>query len=148
MCSCYLLLTISYVCILLLFFLMIRRPPRSTRTDTLFPYTTLFRSRPAGSAHPCETGWSRASSACAAGIGSIARASYHERRRNAGCCRRPALCRRDRDPSRKPDGSGHRSSSGLLDRRPLGFTALPHVSARSPHVLRGGGAACHRALLP
>src|SRR3546814_10900782 len=27
-----------------LFFLMIRRPPRSTRTDTLFPYTTLFRS--------------------------------------------------------------------------------------------------------
>src|SRR3546814_7418900 len=26
------------------FFLMIRRPPRSTRTDKLFPYTTLFRS--------------------------------------------------------------------------------------------------------
>src|SRR3546814_12648115 len=29
---------------ILFFFLMIRRPPRSTRTDTLFPYTTLFRS--------------------------------------------------------------------------------------------------------
>src|SRR3546814_5864434 len=28
---------------------MIRRPPRSTRTDTLFPYTTLFRSRCRGS---------------------------------------------------------------------------------------------------
>src|SRR3546814_11508582 len=27
---------------------MIRRPPRSTRTDTLFPYTTLFRSRRGG----------------------------------------------------------------------------------------------------
>src|SRR3546814_17065071 len=27
-----------------MFFLIIRRPPRSTRTDTLFPYTTLFRS--------------------------------------------------------------------------------------------------------
>src|SRR3546814_14610150 len=27
-----------------MFFVMIRRPPRSTRTDTLFPYTTLFRS--------------------------------------------------------------------------------------------------------
>src|SRR3546814_14373804 len=27
---------------------MIRRPPRSTRTDTLFPYTTLFRSKSAG----------------------------------------------------------------------------------------------------
>src|SRR3546814_3974523 len=31
-------------CVLFFFFLMIRRPPRSTRTDTLFPYTTLFRS--------------------------------------------------------------------------------------------------------
>src|SRR3546814_17586967 len=30
--------------ILVFIFLMIRRPPRSTRTDTLFPYTTLFRS--------------------------------------------------------------------------------------------------------
>src|SRR3546814_1725651 len=41
---------VSYCCIhftllsLSFFFLMIRRPPRSTRTDTLFPYTTLFRS--------------------------------------------------------------------------------------------------------
>src|SRR3546814_13251670 len=33
--------TYTEVCV---FFLMIRRPPRSTRTDTLFPYTTLFRS--------------------------------------------------------------------------------------------------------
>src|SRR3546814_8762566 len=48
---------------LLLFFLMIRRPPRSTRPDTLFPYTTLFRSR-----HPrlallgdlaLDVGWQR-----------------------------------------------------------------------------------------
>src|SRR3546814_13759146 len=30
--------------VLCVFVLMIRRPPRSTRTDTLFPYTTLFRS--------------------------------------------------------------------------------------------------------
>src|SRR3546814_21052528 len=36
----------------LFFFLMIRRPPRSTRTDTLFPYTTLFRSWP-----PSRRGW-------------------------------------------------------------------------------------------
>src|SRR3546814_14667888 len=33
------------VSLYLCFLLMIRRPPRSTRTDTLFPYTTLFRSR-------------------------------------------------------------------------------------------------------
>src|SRR3546814_19685873 len=36
--------------VLTLFLLMIRRPPRSTRTDTLFPYTTLFRSRAAAGA--------------------------------------------------------------------------------------------------
>src|SRR3546814_3308284 len=33
---------------------MIRRPPRSTRTDTLFPYTTLFRSRFAALRDPAE----------------------------------------------------------------------------------------------
>src|SRR3546814_15543658 len=32
------------LCIYLVFFLMIRRALRSTRTDTIFPYTTLFRS--------------------------------------------------------------------------------------------------------
>src|SRR3546814_20928847 len=42
----YILVTFIYA--LILFFLMIRRPPRSTRTDTLFPYTTLFRSIPCG----------------------------------------------------------------------------------------------------
>src|SRR3546814_2427576 len=36
-------MTLRYIG-LWVFFLMIRRPPRSTRTDTLFPYTTLFRS--------------------------------------------------------------------------------------------------------
>src|SRR5881396_4186677 len=33
-----------FVFLLFVFFLMIRRPPRSTRYETLFPYTTLFRS--------------------------------------------------------------------------------------------------------
>src|SRR3546814_17668396 len=53
----YMILSISYMyysdmsglwssIVLLFFFLMIRRPPRSTRTDTRFPYTTLFRSVP------------------------------------------------------------------------------------------------------
>src|SRR3546814_4712190 len=37
---------------LFFFFLMIRRPPRSTRTDTLFPYTTLFRSWGSGPVPP------------------------------------------------------------------------------------------------
>src|SRR3546814_15702874 len=41
-------LDVVYHLLVLFFFLMIRRPPRSTRTDTLFPYTTLFRSRAKG----------------------------------------------------------------------------------------------------
>src|SRR3546814_6037790 len=43
-----LMLVFTFFCFLFFFFfffLMIRRPPRSTRTDTLFPYTTLFRSQ-------------------------------------------------------------------------------------------------------
>src|SRR3546814_15754332 len=41
--------TCLWLCTMYLFcFLMIRRPPRSTRTDTLFPYTTLFRSTGTG----------------------------------------------------------------------------------------------------
>src|SRR3546814_6855389 len=40
------------MCLDVVFFLMIRRPPRSTRTDTLFPYTTLFRSCSAPSFSP------------------------------------------------------------------------------------------------
>src|SRR3546814_13106896 len=34
----------SCISMLVVFLLMVRRPPSSTRTDTLFPYTTLFRS--------------------------------------------------------------------------------------------------------
>src|SRR3546814_12368101 len=36
---------VSHLTLCFFFFLMIRRPPRPTRTDTLFPYTTRFRSR-------------------------------------------------------------------------------------------------------
>src|SRR3546814_12605551 len=41
----YLSCAMSVVLFFFFFFLMIQRPPRSTRIDTLFPYTTLFRSR-------------------------------------------------------------------------------------------------------
>src|SRR3546814_18878309 len=42
--SVFFVLYLIHCLIIFFFFLMIRRPPRSTRTDTLFPYTTLFRS--------------------------------------------------------------------------------------------------------
>src|SRR3546814_5725296 len=51
-------------------FLMIRRPPRATRTDTLFPYTTLFRSpraSGAGSATSCCGGRRRLPAARSSG---------------------------------------------------------------------------------
>src|SRR3546814_14879347 len=44
MSSIYVRFMVCAYMLLFFFFLMIRRPPRSTRTDTLFPYTTLFRS--------------------------------------------------------------------------------------------------------
>src|SRR3546814_3545156 len=54
-----------------MFFLMIRRPPRSTRTDTLFPYTTLFRSqgygRPGGQSDDQDHQYRRPSAARRAG---------------------------------------------------------------------------------
>src|SRR3546814_16641542 len=67
---------VQLMCTLSFFFLMIRRPPRSTRTDTLFPYTTLFRSaallkaldrtgRTLGSAHIVISGAGAAGVACA-----------------------------------------------------------------------------------
>src|SRR3546814_658975 len=52
------------------FFLMMRRPPRSTRTDTLFPYTTLFRA--------CRRGWRRRRRARARPTGTIARAAANQ----------------------------------------------------------------------
>src|SRR3546814_14795429 len=55
----------------LFFFLMIRRPPRSTRTDTLFPYTTLFRSRP--EPHPCRSRQSSGGAGACGGRNAVAR---------------------------------------------------------------------------
>src|SRR3546814_3582633 len=54
------------------FFLMIRRPPRSTRTDTLFPYTTLFRSGFRGAAvFPDGPSQSRARQSHLSGEGAV-----------------------------------------------------------------------------
>src|SRR3546814_13201309 len=51
------------MCYYFFFFLMIRRPPRSTRTYTLFPYTSLFRSKDGASGlgdMPVPTAWQAA----------------------------------------------------------------------------------------
>src|SRR3546814_20966624 len=57
---CVLFIMSLFVSFVLFLFFMIRRPPRSTRTDTLFPYTTLFRSphRPEIGYRRCRgSGW-------------------------------------------------------------------------------------------
>src|SRR3546814_842544 len=66
------------------FFLMIRRPPRSTRTGTLFPYTTLFRSR--ASSFSGAGGWCARSAAFRAT--GMARES-----RSPKACSSPPRCR-------------------------------------------------------
>src|SRR3546814_18605958 len=60
--------TCYYPAVTLFFFcLMIRRPPRSTRTDTLFPYTTLFRSEGSPlTIRPLDIHTNRARQKCAA----------------------------------------------------------------------------------
>src|SRR3546814_14294350 len=66
---------------------MIRRPPRSTRTDTLFPYTTLFRSNAEALAMPMPRGffvfmvWSFPVGACR---GFVSRAGQARRRPSGG----------------------------------------------------------------
>src|SRR3546814_11339932 len=92
-----------------IFFLMIRRPPRSTRTDTLFPYTTLFRSglvRPA--AGRVAAGEPRTRCALVPGA-----RDPHERGRDGGAGGQ----RRGRRPL--PDDGGQPR------RRPLPGRALP-----------------------
>src|SRR3546814_12324796 len=63
---------------------MIRRPPRSTRTDTLFPYTTLFRSvrLPADGVPALDgTGRPHRLALRAGGAGPVRRPAAHPRRR-------------------------------------------------------------------
>src|SRR3546814_11609002 len=86
-------------------FLMIRRPPRSTRTDTLFPYTTLFRSagtdaaRRAGAA--CETQFRQFQRAWRARSGRAAQPALRGARCHGAVAgtARPPFKRRQRRPA-------------------------------------------------
>src|SRR3546814_6733891 len=76
---------------------MIRRPPRSTRTDTLFPYTTLFRSR-----RPARTWKPRPAKACRRDC------KRHSRRRGDGDMTSPPAF-----SLRLPRIMGHRGAKAL-----------------------------------
>src|SRR3546814_16110264 len=78
---------------------MIRRPPRSTRTDTLFPYTTLFRSsRRRSSAQP---GGDRRLSLCDRDRGQRCHVGYREARLDAMECWSPSTLWEKRKKSRR-----------------------------------------------
>src|SRR3546814_9344122 len=96
------------------FFLMIRRPPRSTRTDTLFPYTTLFRS------------------GCVVGRGgldgpAVALAGLPSQGADGLAGVAPARgCEQDDAGQHHQDGDGDEEGGGGLHVR------LPHSSTKSP----------------
>src|SRR3546814_20239337 len=90
---------------------MIRRPPRSTRTDTLFPYTTLFRSaRP--NPYNCKP------TACT----------------TAGRHRRPGPLRSRRPRNRKPPYWGRSNSPFLISITSQSIPAVATISGVSPRV--------------
>src|SRR3546814_7175277 len=101
------------------FFLMIRRPPRSTRTDTLFPYTTLFRSRlllaVGARRHGAESdqadGRARGAASGGRGEGCGLAALLHGRGVAQPQGPRHARDRRD-DRGRAPDGHGNLHDAG------------------------------------
>src|SRR3546814_721096 len=107
---------------------MIRRPPRSTRTDTLFPYTTLFRS-------PLAVRPARAGCAAAAG-GRQARPRRPEPRRRQAHGRRrrrrrARAARRARRPRRRRGRDlDHRGSTVMTDLDRTDEIARPILSVR------------------
>src|SRR3546814_5636122 len=101
--------TLSYVCVDVynVLFLMIRRPPRSTRTDTLVPYTTLFRS----SRHSCAR-----------------RCGPAARRDRCRCaCRRPP-CSARRDPDRERARCRSSTASGRSEEQTSELQSLMRIS--------------------
>src|SRR3546814_7983346 len=112
---------------------MIRRPPRTTRTDTLFPYTTLFRSDIAGEGttyFDVESGY--------------AGAPEH----NLGLGEHRARTHPDREGR---DRKIERAASGedILDARAMdgqGDLAMAHIDERTGHAVKPRGKAVRPAL--
>src|SRR3546814_1139774 len=106
---------------------MIRRPPRSTRTDTLFPYTTLFRSR-----HRRQGGRVRRG----------ARSLVQELHRRGGRERQDA--RRDLEGARRNLVSGGTDTHlALVDLTPLGVTGRD-----ADEALERSGITCNKNGIP
>src|SRR3546814_21034101 len=117
---------------------MIRRPPRSTRTDTLFPYTTLFRSPVGNFSVTGEPRRRAVAERC------IPQASPAGRRRNRGYvpAERPGSPQGHANEQPLPGGErgGHRDAVAVAVRREDRLGEVPHFGQPRPHA-RGGLAA-------
>src|SRR3546814_19156167 len=115
---------------------MIRRPPRSTRTDTLFPYTTLFRS---------------ADGAVAAGLRAVAPALGGGMERRQGLHGHPDPAG-GADPRRRRAGTG--DADGVHGRHPARAAAAvdlgagDHGAAAGARAPRSGGAGSAPTAIP
>src|SRR3546814_2798914 len=108
---------------------MRRRPPRSTRTDTLFPYTTLFRSSVASSGSPASRRWYRLS--CGLSTGSLP--SSTSRKANCGTCR-PSTTRRSEEHTSELQ-SLMRISYAVFCLKQKKHDVYAHELVRAPHLL-------------
>src|SRR3546814_3524226 len=132
--SCLMYLYVSFVVhSLLFFFLMIRRPPRSTRTDTLFPYTTLFRS----SAAVCSVTLCKRINANAARLNTASATSISSRVKTVSCLAThshlPRHMYRYRYPpalARQRHGQRNGRQAGAVDAK-LQPPFLPHQRSRA-----------------
>src|SRR3546814_2354010 len=103
---------------------MIRRPPRSTRTDTLFPYTTLFRSQQGD--HPCD----RKPVADAPGIARSAKQPFA--RLPQGRSRaRGRTCRRGRGAAQSRRGRSEEHTSELQSLMRTSYAVVCLINKRS-----------------
>src|SRR3546814_3068118 len=120
------------------FFLMIRRPPRSTRTDTLFPYTPLFRSTsraaaPGRPARPRRRGGRRRPAAPG----------------TPRCCAPAATRCRDRDGRNdRAKGSRHAAAANLPARSAAHGSASAPSTAPATHARRTPRSEEHTSELP
>src|SRR3546814_8486765 len=117
------------------FFLMIRRPPRSTRTDTLFPYTTLFRSD-RSQAPPCRRAARRRRACPPPRRPCRDRGSHHPRITNpvaGNPARHHRPVRYWRHPGTRRQIPAHRRDQGVAEGQPLGaIRSEEHTSELQP----------------
>src|SRR3546814_5091380 len=115
---------------------MIRRPPRSTRTDTLFPYTTLFRSVEAFGLLRLEVGVARIAGALDQRIVRLVERDRRVERFEVRAAERLGIAEADLDIVADPETRGRVGQPVVIDGaggQPVKFAVLPlHERADSP----------------